>query len=204
MSQCEWKWLSEWQCLLARSGKAFSQEAVQNRRPLGIYNEENLLWKYLCWVPTTIPGDIIKICTELRLGDGKILTTKRIYQKPICMVIWFGIKITLFSKYRDKTSFLPETSDVMVFKSAGTSRGAAALWIWPLSSALGFSDWEGPGLMASSEPQNCLGFFDFRNRSLPAPAQTTSIHTGMVKVLRFYPLHRLYLTSLERLHWFWV
>lgn len=100
-SQCEWKWLSEWQCLLVRSGKAFSQEAVLHQCLLGIYSEENCYLGNPCG-DFQLPLPLLKYAWNGENNkDGKILTTKRLSQEPSYM-IWCVIN-----------TFFPQKNTVM-------------------------------------------------------------------------------------------
>lgn len=114
-SQWEWQWFSEWQCLLTSSRKTFSGEAVQYLCLPGFYPEE-ACYLESAHADTQLPllGILLKYAWHWENGrDEKFLTTKRISQKPNQAVIWSGIKITLFSKSKDKTSLFPKRNNVI-------------------------------------------------------------------------------------------
>ena len=121
-------------------------------------------------------------------GVGKLLPPK----KHSYLVITFGRKIILFLPLH-KTRKRPVYSlgEVMAGpKVCCDIYWGQQHWKPSLCPGLGFQ-WLGvawcDGQLQNSE---LIGvFLDFRNRNLPAPAETAGIHTEMAKILWFYTLH---------------
>lgn len=76
--------------------------------------------------------------------DEKFLTTKRISRKLSQVVIWFCIKVTFISKYRDKSSLFPKRNNAVALKFAGDFRGVSGhcesglcSWLWVVVTGIG-------------------------------------------------------------------